>query len=316
ALPISWHSPAASAKSRSSARPVGQPEPIRRSDAHVRIPLHGLRGAPRGRPVLLRRAPHHLPLLLGRAEEGLLARRHLVQGQRLLQDRQPLVRQRVVVRRLVERRVVVEQRVRHRRGRRLSRRRAPGPPPPPPAPPPAPSCASVPARVPASPPIPPRPGAQRRPPPPPPRRRAVSHRPLALPVRARRALARPAVRRAAVGVLAAATALTVLALADAADAARDRWGRTRAVAVATRDLAPGDRVDPDAAALRHLPAALLPGEPLAQVPVGAVVRHPVVAGEPLQAARLAPHGATRAAALLEPGQRAVAVPTGPRPTPP
>ncbi|MFS8586624.1 MAG: hypothetical protein FWJ72_16275, partial [Acidimicrobiia bacterium] len=43
---------------------------------------------------------------------------------------------------------------------------------------------------------------------------------------------------------------------------------------------------------------------------------PVVAGEPLQAARLAPHGATGAAALLEPGQRAVAVPTGPRPTPP
>ena len=146
----------------------------------------------------------------------------------------------------------------------------------------------------------------------------MSPRPLALdlPVRARRALARPTVRRVAAGVLAVATALTVLALADAADAARDRWGRTRAVAVATRDLAPGELVEPGAAELRHLPTGLLAGEPLDEVPAGAVVRHPIVAGEPLQAGRLAPHGVTGVAALLGRGERAVAVPAGAQPTPP
>ncbi len=44
---------------------------------------------PRGRPGVHRRRPHHLRGLRGRAAQGLRRGRHPVQGQRLLQDRQP-----------------------------------------------------------------------------------------------------------------------------------------------------------------------------------------------------------------------------------
>ncbi|MDD9372361.1 MAG: SAF domain-containing protein [Acidimicrobiales bacterium] len=154
-----------------------------------------------------------------------------------------------------------------------------------------------------------------------------------LTVRARRALARPAVRRTCVAGLAAGTCVTVMSLVAAADDARDRWGQTRPVAVATRDLAPGDVVDAGAFEVRDLPEAVLPdgvvdaagaspGAPGSSAvvagapPVGAVVRHPVLAGEPLVAARLAPDGLTGAAALVPAGWRAVAVPLGPAGAPP
>lgn len=135
-------------------------------------------------------------------------------------------------------------------------------------------------------------------------------------VRARRALARPAVRRALVAVLAVATGLTVMSLMQAADAARARWGDTRAVAVATRDLAPGELVDAAAVTVRDLPAGLVSATALASVSPGAVVRHPIVAGEPVVAARLAPDGLTGVAALVPSGLRAVAVPVGPAGGPP
>lgn len=153
-------------------------------------------------------------------------------------------------------------------------------------------------------------------------------------VRARRALARPAVRRTCVAGLAAATCVTAMSLVAVADDARDRWGQTRAVAVATRDLAPGDVLDAGAFEVRDLPEAVLPdgvvdgaagaspGAPGSSAvaagvpPVGAVVRHPVLAGEPLVAARLAPDGLTGAAALVPAGWRAVAVPLGPAGAPP
>lgn len=135
-------------------------------------------------------------------------------------------------------------------------------------------------------------------------------------VRARRALARPAVRRALVALLAAATAVTVISLIEAADAARSRWGDTRPVVVATRDLAPGDVVDAAAVTVRDLPSGLVTDAALASVGPGAVVRHPIVAGEPVVARRLAPDGLTGVAALVPSGQRAVAVPLGPAGGPP
>ena len=141
-------------------------------------------------------------------------------------------------------------------------------------------------------------------------------RSIVLTVRARRALARPGVRRLAVAVLALATALTVTSTLGAADAARDRWGPSRPVAVAARDLAPGDVVDATAIERRHLPESLVAEESLATGPEGAVVRHPILAGEPLVAERLAPHGLSGAAALVPPGHRAVAVPAGPAGMPP
>jgi Flp pilus assembly protein CpaB len=144
----------------------------------------------------------------------------------------------------------------------------------------------------------------------------VSPTSIVLVVRARRALARPVVRRTGVAVLAIATALTVLAVVNAAGAARDRWGRSRPVVVATRDLAPGDLVDPSAVETRDLPEGVITDAALAATPEGAVVREPILAGEPVAERRLAPHGLTGAAALVPPGERAVAVPLGPAGAPP
>lgn len=144
----------------------------------------------------------------------------------------------------------------------------------------------------------------------------MSPTPHVLAVRARRALTRPAVRRLCVALLAAATALAVARSLDAAAGARSRWGEARPVAVATRDLAPGDVVDAGGAEVRTLPRAAVAPAALDRVPDGAVVRHPVAAGEPLVPSRLAPHGLAGAAALVPPGARAVAVPLGPAGAPP
>jgi hypothetical protein len=137
-----------------------------------------------------------------------------------------------------------------------------------------------------------------------------------LSVRARRALARPAVRRLVVGVVALATGLTVVSLVRSAEAARLRWGDTRLVAVATDDLSIGDPLGAGAAEVRRLPSALVPSGALSAPPVGALVRQPIAAGEALVAERLAPDGLTGAAALVPPGSRAVAVPLAPVPAPP
>ena len=135
-------------------------------------------------------------------------------------------------------------------------------------------------------------------------------------VRARRALVRPAVRRTAVGLLAAATALSVASLLGAVDDARDRWGATRPVAVATRDLSPGEVLDSGAVEVRDLPEGVIPDAAVATAPTGAVVRHPILAGEPLAPARLAPDGLSGTAALVAEGERAVAVPVGAGGAPP
>jgi pilus assembly protein CpaB len=135
-------------------------------------------------------------------------------------------------------------------------------------------------------------------------------------VRARRALARPAVRRCAALLLAVATVLAAAGAAGAVGRARDRWGSTRRVLVASRDLAPGEALDAAAVAHRDLPAALVPGASLSSRPEGVVVRQPILAGEPVVRARLAPPGLTGPAALVESGRRAVAVPRGPAGMPP
>jgi Flp pilus assembly protein CpaB len=144
----------------------------------------------------------------------------------------------------------------------------------------------------------------------------VSPHPVFLGVRARRVLARTVVRRALVLGLAIVTGLVVVSLVSSAEAARQRWGRARPVAVATRDLAPGDLVDGSAVEVRRLPeAAVTPGA-LAAPPSGSVVRQPVAAGEPLVPERLAPQGLTGVAALVPAGHRALAIPIGPLAAPP
>ncbi|HKA83985.1 MAG TPA: SAF domain-containing protein [Acidimicrobiales bacterium] len=144
----------------------------------------------------------------------------------------------------------------------------------------------------------------------------MSAHPVMLGVHVRRALARSAVRRAAVLSLAVATGLVVVSLVSSADAARQRWGRARPVVVATRDLAPGDIVDASAVEVRRLPEAAVTPAALAEPPSGSVVRQPVAAGEPLVAERLAPEGLTGVAALVPAGHRAVAIPIGPLAAPP
>jgi Flp pilus assembly protein CpaB len=129
-----------------------------------------------------------------------------------------------------------------------------------------------------------------------------------LSVRLRRAAARPSVRRLAVSALAVVTAVVTAVVIGQAHAARDRWGAGHDVLVARHDLAPGDAVDGADVERRALPRAALPPEPLTALPVGAVARHPILAGEPVVAARLAPAGLAGAAALVGPGDRAVAVP--------
>ena len=140
--------------------------------------------------------------------------------------------------------------------------------------------------------------------------------PLVLGVRARRAAARPLVRRVAVGLLAVATGLLVTSLVTSAEAARDRWGRTRPVVVATRDLSPGDTIEGSDVEVRTLPEAAAGSTALREAPTGAVVSQPVVAGEALVGQRLAPDGLSGVAALVPAGQRAVAVPLGPMGAPP
>jgi Flp pilus assembly protein CpaB len=144
----------------------------------------------------------------------------------------------------------------------------------------------------------------------------VSPHPVFLGLRARRVLARTVVRRALVLGLAIVTGLVVVSLVSSAEAARQRWGRARPVAVATRDLAPGDLVDGSAVEVRRLPEAAVTPRALAEPPSGSVVRQSVAAGEPLVPERLAPQGLTGVAALVPAGHRAVAIPIGPLAAPP
>jgi len=135
-------------------------------------------------------------------------------------------------------------------------------------------------------------------------------------VRARRLVRRPAVRRALAVALALVTGLVALSLVRAGEAARRSWGATAPVAVATRDLAPGDTLGAGSVEVRSLPAALVPAGALSEAVAGAVVRQPILAGEALVPARLAPDGLTGTAALVPEGHRAVSVPTAPAGLPP
>lgn len=137
-----------------------------------------------------------------------------------------------------------------------------------------------------------------------------------LTARIRRALHRPLVRRSIVGLVGLGTAAAVALALQATNDARARWGETRPVAVASRALAPGDPLDPTAAEVRRLPATAVAEDALADPPTGATVRHPIAAGEPLVAERLAPTGVSGTAALIPDGHRAVGVPAGQLAAPP
>jgi Flp pilus assembly protein CpaB len=110
-------------------------------------------------------------------------------------------------------------------------------------------------------------------------------------------------------------AVGVHSMAAAADAERARWGDSRTVAVATRDLAAGTAVEPADVELRRLPRAALPPGAVTEAPVGRLVTAPTYSGEVLDERGLAPHGSGGVAALVPDGHRAVAVPTDPSTVP-
>lgn len=121
-------------------------------------------------------------------------------------------------------------------------------------------------------------------------------------------------------LVAAAASLTAGLLASSvverAEAARRAWGETTAVVVATRDLAPGDRLDAGALTVEERPLATVPTSALTELPRDRVAAAAIVAGEVVVAERLAGAGLDGAAALLPPGTRAVAIPADPSLTPP
>lgn len=119
-------------------------------------------------------------------------------------------------------------------------------------------------------------------------------------------------------VLTAAGALgwSVASVVAEADAASKAWARGVPVAVATRDLHPGDVLDAGDVRLVERPRELVPAGALGEVPDGQVVRAAVFEGEVLITARLAPSGSGALAAVLPEGTRAVAIPVEPETAPP
>jgi Flp pilus assembly protein CpaB len=139
-----------------------------------------------------------------------------------------------------------------------------------------------------------------------------------LPVRVRRLgrlRYRPVARWGLVALLAIAVAITSARLVDRAAAARASWGETATVVVVTRPVHAGRPIRDADVERRDLPRAVLPDAAVTRPPVGRVAIVDLFPGEILVARRLAPEGLRGPAALLPPGTRALAVPTGPG-TPP
>lgn len=120
----------------------------------------------------------------------------------------------------------------------------------------------------------------------------------------------------AVVVLAVATVVAISsATADARRLAASH-GSPRVVPVLTRAVAAGEVLTDAEVVMRPVPRSFLPDAPVARDPAGTAVLVDMVAGEVVLAARLARDGLRGPAALVPPGSRAVAVPTGPGGRPP
>jgi Flp pilus assembly protein CpaB len=113
-------------------------------------------------------------------------------------------------------------------------------------------------------------------------------------------------------VLAAGLALCAAAVVgDLAGAAADTvagLGVTRRVVVARHDLEPGQVVADADVGWQARPRAELPDSAIDGDVVGRVVTAPIVAGEVVSTRRLAPDGVRGLAALVDEGDRAMAVP--------
>ena len=124
---------------------------------------------------------------------------------------------------------------------------------------------------------------------------------------------RPLVHWLLIGTAAAVTAAFILDRAAAADAARERWGDTRTVVVATVDLRPGQRIGAADTRTENWPIALVPADASSVAPRrrrGGRVDRP---GEPVVRRRLGRAGAGPIASRLPAGTRGLSVPVGDTP---
>lgn len=126
---------------------------------------------------------------------------------------------------------------------------------------------------------------------------------------------RLAVRWVTVLALAGSLGLVSARIAGGAAAARADWGRTASVVVVTGEVEAGQPITEADVEHRSLPRAVIPDRAVIESPVGRVAIVDLYPGEVLVTGRVAPDGLSGAAALLPPGTRALAVPTGPG-TPP
>lgn len=106
-----------------------------------------------------------------------------------------------------------------------------------------------------------------------------------------------------VAAVAAGFAAEVARRSDAIDAERARWGESRIVLVAVRDVLPGDSLL-DAVTKRELPVAMIPAAAISEID-RQVARQRIAAGEVITAPDVAERDGPRA--LLPEGWLAVAI---------
>ena len=112
-------------------------------------------------------------------------------------------------------------------------------------------------------------------------------------------------------LLALLTGTTVSRIVGRAEAASAEYGSRRTVIVARHDVDAGARLSAGDVSPRVMPAAFVPAGAVAGAPpVGRVVVVPLTRGEVVVDRQLAPNGLSSAAALVPPGTRAIALPTG------
>lgn len=114
-------------------------------------------------------------------------------------------------------------------------------------------------------------------------------------------------RWAATLVLAVVAGTLAAATVQRAEQARQGYGTTRAVPVASRDLAVGAEITEADLTWTDRPTATV-ADGVADEPVGRVVTEPIARGEVVLGRRLSGGGSGGAAALVAPGRRALAVP--------
>lgn len=120
----------------------------------------------------------------------------------------------------------------------------------------------------------------------------------------------------AVALLSLVTLVSVRSALAATAGATARYGSLVEVPVVIEEVVAGDEVRAGAVVVESRPAATVPAGEVASAWDGRTALVDLVPGEVLLRSRLGPDGARGAGALLPPGHRALAVPSGPAGRPP